>query len=168
MSLLGEAKRHGERRDGIVAVSKSGSGALHNSRQRWRKSDGLGGVDLLVAHRSRDGCWEPTRGRHAASRPAKAPPPRAQLMCGDNIQGIPPRRPHLTHQPRNAPSTALGPSSSPSMYSSAGSVYKPAACILCFRGVRAIASHLPLSAFSAFLYRTRCLPLSFHIPSPVS
>jgi hypothetical protein len=49
-----EVKTHGEKRNGTVAVSKSGSGALHNSSQRWRQGDGLGGVDLLVAHDVRD------------------------------------------------------------------------------------------------------------------
>jgi len=50
----------------IVAVSKPGCGALHNSSQRWRQGDGLGGVDLLVAHKGRDGWWRASRGRLTA------------------------------------------------------------------------------------------------------
>lgn len=51
------------------------------------------------------------------------------------------------------------------MQTSAGSVYSLAAYILCFRGVRAITSQLPPQSFSAFLYRTRSLPWSFHLAS---
>jgi hypothetical protein len=67
--------------------------------------------------------------------------------------------PFLTHQPRNAIFILLHGAGTSSLYSHcislrAGSVYDPAACVVCFRDVSAITSQLRPHAFLAFLYWT--------------